>query len=139
MVPIMAHLRLTTVEGYVQDVRTLLLDKIQPYRYSDDDILVGLNTALLEGRRLRADLFVTRFGNEVPSFDAVDGEIVPIEPQFRLAFVYGIAAHTLLRDDEDVQDQRANTFLDRFMSMLTGVRQAPVMGGTPRGGGAPQQ
>jgi hypothetical protein len=129
-------LDLCTVSGYVKDVRVILLDTIQPYRYSDPEILVGLNTALLEARRLRADFFVTRWGNDVPQFEAVDGQDVPIEPQFRMGFVYGIAAHTLLRDDEDVQDNRANSFLDKFHDILVGVRPAPIQGGTPGPGSA---
>jgi len=124
-------LSLTSVEGYVRDVRVILLDKVKPYRYPDETILVGLNMALLEARRLRADLFVTRYGNEVPSFDAVSGEEVPIEGQFRMGFVYGIAAHALLQDAEDVQDARANSFLDKFHDILVGVRPAAVQGGTP--------
>ena len=125
------HLVLMSVENFVTDARVLLLDKVKPYRYSDDEILVGLNLALLEGRRLRPDLFVCRYGNNVPAFDAVSGDTVPVEPQFRLAFVYGIVAHTLLRDEEDVQDTRANSFLDKFHDILVGVRPSPVQGGTP--------
>ncbi len=124
-------LDLESVEGYVQNVRTLILDRVQPYRYSDTSILVALNLALLEGRRLRADLFVCRYGNKVPQFDAVSGETVPIEPQFRLAFVYGIAGQVLLRDEEDVQDARANTFMARFHDMLVGTHLTPISGGTP--------
>lgn len=122
---------LNTVSDYVADVRTIILDKVAPYRYPDDTVVEALNIALLEGRRLRADLFVCRYGNNVPFFTAVTDEPVPIEPQFRLAFVYGIAAHVLLRDEEDVQDSRANTFLDRFHDMLIGVRPSPIVGGTP--------
>lgn len=125
-------LTLSTVQGYVKDVRALLLDKIKPYRYSDTALLAGLNLALLEGRRVRADLFVCRYGNDVPSYEEVSGEEVPIEPQFRLAFVYGIAAHTLLRDEEDVQDARANAFQEMFHSILLGSRPAPIQGGTPQ-------
>jgi hypothetical protein len=124
-------LDLGTVQGYVKDVRTLLLDKVQPYRYSDTSLLAALNLALQEGRRLRADLFVCRYGNDVPEYDEVSGEEVPVEKQFRLAFVYGIASHVLLRDEEDVQDARATTFLERFHDMLVGVRPTPVQGGTP--------
>lgn len=129
-------LQLLTVEGYVKDARVIMLDLTQPYRYSDIEILVGLNTALLEARRLRADLFVTHYGNDVPSFDEVSGEVVPIEAQFRLGMVYGIVAHTLMRDDEDVQDTRANSFLDKFHDILVGVRPSPLAGGTPGPGNA---
>jgi hypothetical protein len=128
--------RLGSVQDYLDEVRTLLLDKIQPYRYEDDELIAALNSALLEGRRVRADLFVTKYGNDVPSFLAPSGERVPIEPQFRLAFVYCIAAQALLRDDEDVQDARSTTFMGLFNKMLTGERPMPIQGGTPGPGSA---
>lgn len=125
--------RLTTVEDYITDVRVLLLDKIAPFRYSDDELLTAFNTALLDGRRLRADLFVHKYGNRVPHFETVDGTDVPIEPQFRLAFVYATAAQAMARDDEDVQDQRVNSFRNVFEGMLLGIRQPTIQGGTPKG------
>lgn len=125
--------RLASVADYIKDVRVMLLDKIQPYRYGDDELLVAFNTALLEGRRLRADLFVSKYGSRVPSYDSVSGNEVPIEPQFRLAFVYGTAAHALDRDDEDIQDTRAATFRAHFESMLCGVQRTPIRGGNPGG------
>lgn len=125
---------LGTVQSYVTDARTLILDKVQPYRYSDDDMINGLNLALAEGRRLRPDLFICGYGVDIPQYLAITGETVPIEAQFRLAFVYGIAAHVLLRDEEDVQDSRANSFLNRFQSILVGPRETPVQGGTPAAG-----
>lgn len=128
---------LTTVAQYIADTRVLLLDKVQPYRYDDTELVQAFNLALLEGRRLRADLFVTRFGNEVPSYSGVSGDAVPIEPQFRSAFVYGTAAYALLRDEEDVQDTRSNMFLAKMASILTG-RVAPIGGGTPGPGNAQQ-
>lgn len=126
-------LNLRSVEGYVRDTRRLLQDRIQPYRYSDTAILVGLNLAIDEGFRLRPDLFVHRGRMRVPSYEEVTGEEVPIERQFRQAFVYGIAAHTLLSDEEDVQDARSNAFLVRFENTLVGVRQPPMPpnAGTP--------
>ncbi len=48
-------LDLQTVESYIGDARTLLLDQIPPFRYSDTSLLIALNLALLEGRRLRPD------------------------------------------------------------------------------------
>lgn len=123
---------LNSVQSYIDDVRTLLLDKVQPFRYTDDELMTAFNTALLEARRLRADLFVTRWGSRVPYYAAPSGEEVCIEPQFRLGFVFGVCAHALLRDDEDIQDVRANGFLSRFYDMLIGVKPAPISGGTPQ-------
>lgn len=122
---------LISVQDYITDVRTIILDLTVPYRYSDDSLITSLNIALLEIRRLRPDLLVCRYHTRVPQFDVVSGEVVPIEPQFRLGVVYGIAAHALLRDEEDVQDARANTFLERFHDILVGVRPLPIQGGTP--------
>ena len=128
----MAYLNLESVSDYVQDARTLLLDRIAPYRYDDISLLVALNLALLDGRRIRPDLFVYRHGNHVPSYSAVDGQRVPIEAQFRKAFVYGMVAHALARDQEDVQDQRSNLFMNVFNSILVGNGTTPpIGGGTP--------
>lgn len=126
-------LNLHTVQDYIIGARSLLLDKVQPYRYSDTAILVALNLALAEGMRVRPDLFICRQGLELPQYEAVSGDIVPIEPKFRLAFEYGIAAHVLLRDEEDVQDARAGGFLTMFHDILTGVRKSPMPAnaGTP--------
>jgi hypothetical protein len=120
-----------SVEAILTDVRTFLLDRRRPYRYSDEELLTALNAALLEARRIRADLFVTRYGNRVPSYHAVTSEPFCIEPQFRMAFVYGTTAHALARDDEDVQDMRANTFLAKFQAGLIGLMIPGVQGGTP--------
>lgn len=120
--------RLYSVKDYVADARVILLDEVSPYRYSPGELLVAFNTALADGSRLRADLFL----RGVPCYDEIDGTPVPVEPQFRLAFVYGIVAHALLREDEDVSDQRAASFLKMGQDVLTGVRAPPPMGG--RGG-----
>lgn len=131
----MASYNLATVKEYIEDARTLLLDRIEPYRYSDTSLLVALNLALLEGRRLRADLFVYKNALRVPKYTAVSGDEVPIEDQFRLAFVYGLCAHALIRDQEDVQDARSTIFMQTFHAILTGVTLPPMGGGTPNQGG----
>ena len=132
----MASYNLATVKEYIEDARTLLLDRIEPYRYSDTSLLVALNLALLEGRRLRADLFVYKNALRVPKYTAVSGDEVPIEDQFRLAFVYGLCAHALIRDQEDVQDARSTIFMQTFHAILTGVTLPPMGGGTPGPGNA---
>jgi hypothetical protein len=121
----MANDYLVSVMDYINDARTILLDTTNPPRYSDDDMLVALNVTLLEARRLRPDLFVYKHFNRVPSYSAVSGQPVPIEPQFRLPMVYGIVAHAMLRDEEDVPIDRANSFLAKFQSMLTGIMVGP--------------
>ena len=129
---------LLTISDYVEAIRAVLQDVTVPTRYADMDILVGFNMMLLEARRLRADLFVSKWGAHVPRFSAVDGSEVNMDAQFRLGFVYGAAAYVMTFDAEDVQDARANSFMERFSSILTGTRPTPVQGGTP-GPGSPQK
>lgn len=113
---------LATISDYVDDARTLLQDKISPYRYTDPELLVAFNVCLLEGRRLRPDLFLgdgtTTTLSDVGSFSLVDGSAVSIEQGFRLAFLFGLCAHAMLRDAEEVQDARANAWMAAFRSTL---------------------
>lgn len=122
---------LETVADYIEDARTLLLDVISPYRYDDASLLVALNVSLLEGRRLRPDLFVFSCGNKVPAFFTVDASVVPVEEQFRLAFLHGLVGHALERDQEDVQDTRSQAFLLYMSNLLIGKRiiSPPAPGG----------
>jgi len=123
---------LMTVDSMIRGVRTLLLDKVRPYRYSDTSLIAALNISLNEGRRLRPDVFLSRYGIEVPQYEEISGAVIPVEAQFRLAFEYGIAGHALMRDQEDVQDQRSTIFLANFENMLVGRRPViPLEGGTP--------
>lgn len=113
---------LETVADYVSDARTLLLDKISPYRYSDASLMVSLNTTLLEARRVRPDLFVF-CGPRVQHFtvDDIDAKtLVHMEEQFRLGILHGMIGHALERDQEDVQDQRATAFLTIMSNVLIG-------------------
>lgn len=127
---------LNTVADYIADARTLLQDQVEPYRYDDPSLLVAFNVALLEARRIRADLFVFKFWvkGQVQSFSAVDDTYVDIEPQFRLAILHGICGHALERDQEDVQDIRATTFLGLFNAGLIGPMLTGVGGGSGPGG-----
>ena len=70
---------LLTISDYVEAIRASFRTSV-PTRYADMDILVGFNMMLLEVRRLRADLFVSKWGAHVPRFSAVDGSEVNMEP-----------------------------------------------------------
>lgn len=120
---------LETVTDYITDARTLLQDTIKPYRYADAELLTALNVALLEGRRVRADLFVFCKGGSVPTFRVNDGTKVPIEDQFRLAFLHGMIGHAIERDQEDVQDERAIWYINVMGNILTGRNIVQAQGG----------
>jgi hypothetical protein len=108
-----------TVQDYITDARVLLQDQVIPYRYADAELVVALNAALLETRRLRADLFIG-FMENIPQYLTNDDTTVPIEQPFRLPIVYGVCGHALMRDQEDIQDARASMFMKAFRVMLTG-------------------
>lgn len=121
---------LSTVQDYVTDARVLLQDTIAPYRYEDDSLLTALNVTILEGRRLRPDLFIDLLHNldddDLPQFAAIDTTPFVMQAMFRLAFLHGMVGHALERDQEDIQDDRSTSFMNVFNSLLIGVRQAPL-------------
>lgn len=119
---------LEIIDDYITDGRDLLQDTISPYRYSDSSLITAMNVTLLEGRRLRPDLFVynRRSDGRVQHLQKVDGTKVEIEEQFRLAFLHGMVAHALERDQEDIQDERAATFMAIFNGILLGRGAMPA-------------
>lgn len=117
---------LETIDDYISDGRVLLQDTIAPYRYDDTSLITAMNVTLLEGRRIRPDLFVyNRCDPKVQTFQAKDGTVLEMEEQFRLAFLHGMVAHALERDQEDVQDERAATFMGIFNTILVGRGSPP--------------
>lgn len=129
---------LLTIDDYIDDGRTLLQDTISPYRYSDASLVVGMNVALLEGRRLRPDLFVYNrtCPGGVQSLQGKDGTVIQMEEQFRLAFLHGMVAHALERDQEDIQDARAAAFMGIFNAILVGKTSAGSPAQTPQATGS---
>jgi len=115
---------LETVGQYLEEARTLLQDELPPYRYDDKSLVRNLNTAILEARRLRADLFLPAF--EIPYVDTpelIDREIVvPIDPMYRPALVYYICGRAQLRDDEATTDARSGAFLTKFAAQMLTVQ-----------------
>lgn len=115
---------LDTVQDYVDRARTLLLDTYAgSYRYSTDDLVEALNMGILEARRLRPDILQSYFRTTLPDFNTSNmNATVPIDPQYRVAFVYYICGQAQLRDDENVQDSRAVTFLNKFTSQMLTIQ-----------------
>jgi len=112
---------LNTIDDYIDDGRILLQDTISPYRYDDASMVTAFNVGMLEGRRVRPDLFVyNSHGGRVQQVTAKDGTAIEMEEQFRLAFLHAMVAHVLERDQEDVQDARAASFMGIFNAILLG-------------------
>jgi hypothetical protein len=126
---------LDTIDDYIDDARTLLQDTVSPYRYDDPSLITAMNVTLLEGRRLRPDLFVYNRNcgpGGVQHFIGKDGTQLVMEPQFRLAFLHGMIGHALERDQEDIQDQRAAAFMAIFTTLLVGKQVSTDTGQPPQ-------
>jgi hypothetical protein len=126
----MPNSTLETITDYINECRTLLLDVIEPFRYSDDTLVSSMNIILLEARRIRPDLFVynrlVTGSSKVPSFLANDGSTLVMEEQFRGAILMGMMGHAIMRDQEDIQDERAGAYMKMFNDMLLGVRPSNI-------------
>jgi hypothetical protein len=110
---------LDTVADYVAYARVLLQDQVNsPYRYPDADLLMALNAAFPEAKKLRPDLFLSK---TIPFFTAVDTTVVPWDPMYRLPLIYFMCGQAQLRDDEATQDQRAAAFLGMFAQKLAAL------------------
>lgn len=114
---------LDTVGQIVARARTLLQDTVEPFRYPTPDLISALNEACMEAKRLRPDLYLRTLNLTMPVFaaeaDAVTDAKIPTE--YRPAFVYYIVGNAQLQDEEDVQDQRATVFLNKFTAQMLQV------------------
>lgn len=114
---------LDTVQDYVDRARVLLLDQVEPYRYPTADLVEALNMGILEARRLRPELFQSYFRSTLPDFTTGALNVtVPIDPQYRVSFVYYICGQAQLRDDENNQDSRSAAFLNKFVSQMLSIQ-----------------
>jgi hypothetical protein len=116
---------LDTVGQYVKESRRLLQDEDVPYRYPDGDFIDALNFALLEARRLRADLLLPAF--VIPWFDPGKtttpdlAVLVPFEPMYRPALVFYICGRIQVRDEEPTTDSRASAFMTKFTAQMLSI------------------
>lgn len=108
---------LETVQQYIDECRVLLQDKNAPFRYSDVEIITGLNIGLMEARRLRADLFLPAFVLPEATIGALTAPIA-FDPMYRSALIYYVVGRMQLRDDEPTVDGRAAAMLTKFTQQL---------------------
>lgn len=110
---------MVTIQDFIDYVRILLQDRLEPYRYSDDMMVLALDLAFMAASRTRPDMFVSR---PIPRYvgKALDTP-VDLEPQYREAFMFYMAGQVQLQDQEDTQDARATIFLNKFVSQLLTV------------------
>ena len=110
---------LDTVTNYVTEARILLQDTVPTYRYSDAELIMTLNLAIMTARRNRPDLFLSV--TTLPQFTATDitaGTPFAMDGQYRVAFLFFMVGFAQLRDEEDTQDTRAAAFIGKFTQQL---------------------
>lgn len=126
------------VSTYVAAVRSLLQDKIVPYRYTDVDIVGALNNCMAEISRIRPDIFLDlKYQNPLVWGDLRDGypplyqavamsgslgpnETVAIPANYYMPCIWHMAGYLQLYDVADTQDQRGASFIERAKSMFLG-------------------
>ena len=115
---------LDTVADYVRNARVLLQDTVADYRYSDTELVEGLNLGLLEVRRLRPDLMRSYFRSSIPTYTttSMSTTAVAMDPMYRVSLLYYICGQAQLRDDENSQDARASVFLNKFVAQMLTIQ-----------------
>lgn len=113
---------LETVDKYVALARTLLQDTYSgSYRYTDDELVLALSLALAETKLKRPDLFLNISLQTFAASDIAAATTVNMDEIYRMPLVYYMCGHVQLRDNEEVQDQRAAAFLAMFRAQLVSV------------------
>lgn len=117
-----------TVNEFIIGARDILQDNAaEAYRYSDVDIVQGLNLGIAEVVRIRPDLYmrVMRTAAWIPKYTAANKtELVSLDARYRHAVLMFIVGWVQLRDDEATQDQRAAGFVNKFEAYLTSASGA---------------
>jgi hypothetical protein len=112
---------LETVEDYIDATRFLLQDTVVTYRYSDANIVRGLNLAITELVRLRPDLYFRLLRDEDPPVysESQPDDEVDVDIKHTMPVLYFMVGHAQLSDEEDVQDQRAVALITKFTQQIT--------------------
>lgn len=120
------------VSDYLAAVRLMLQDLVgPPYRYSDDNIVAALNTAIGEISRVRPDIFLdTKYQQPLPRRgplnDLVPGifvstrttDVVAIPRTYYQPTLWYMEGLLQFYDVDDTQDIRAQSFHQKFLGAL---------------------
>lgn len=122
-----------SIDDVITEVRALVNDSMEPFRFTDALLVQLMNTALRELYRLRPDAYIGNFtqgtlgNNAINTYSTADLDLDPATAfpvDDRLFFspvVLYVAGKTELSDDEFTDDNRAMTVLKAFRDALVGV------------------
>jgi len=110
------------IDDALRDARVILNDEAGD-RYTDEDLISDMNSAISMTKMLRPDVF--KLGEALPEFTTADlnqnpATDFPLPDIFYQSFVYYLAGNAELRDDEFAVDNRAMTLLGAYRRNLTG-------------------
>ena len=105
------------VSDVITQARELLQDKVSPYRYSDASMIVAINEAMYEARRLRPDMFLSLLRTTLTRVDAT-GDTLPLDDQFFPQLVNYVVGRSEMREDEYAVDRRAALLASAFYGAL---------------------
>jgi UDP-3-O-[3-hydroxymyristoyl] glucosamine N-acyltransferase len=117
---------LSTLAEYITAARTQLQDENATVkRYTDAEMAEAMGLSLLEMRRIRPELFNSIAGaiSAVQNIDRTTptNTVVIMDEQYRPALLYGVIAHVLMRDEEEVSQTIAEKYMARFVSKLLAI------------------
>ena len=98
-----------TIQDVVTSARSILQDKVEPYRYSDPELTEAANFALFNVQKLRPDLFFGSYPIAASSYTLSDA--LPIPDIYAPAITAYVSGWAELRDDEYTEDSRAALLL----------------------------
>jgi hypothetical protein len=112
-----------TYAQLLTQVRTIVQDQVQPFRYQDSELYFALTEAMADARMLRPDLFLAMGLDAAPFLvtPAMANDQFPIAWQYVPAFIDYIIGRAEGRDDTYTDDSRAATLMARFVQRMTGA------------------
>lgn len=111
---------LRNIASVIFEARTLLndTDPTSGYRYPEGELYLYFNTALLNFRRIRPDLFIIAYDTGVPVYSTGNGDVMfPLIETMIPAVAYFIAGQAEMRDDSTGSNERAQAFLAQLPAM----------------------
>lgn len=108
---------MTTAQALIDEARNTLQDADKT-RFSDADLLVGLNDGLKLIRALRPDIWYGTLGTPLTPLLLGDTLPVGVGPVCEPAIKKYVIHYASMRDDEYVMKGRADAFLKQFMDEI---------------------
>jgi len=125
------------IQDYIRLTRSSLQDLIEPYRYSDQDMIDALNFVMTEIHRIRPDIFldvkyqrplkrgdISAYAPGLITTTTPVNTYVPVTMRYMHPIIWYMSGYLQTYDVADTQDQRAQAFMQKFQQQLMTVTAA---------------